>query len=68
MSKVDSLVSDLCEEIDHYKNKAEYWENKALYWRNLYNEKLNADLEHSQVMMSHLLDASLKLAKSDNLL
>lgn len=59
MKTYDILVSDLCEEIDYLKEQLKSAKIEAMHYKTEYNSLLSSSLNHSQKMMTNMLDVLL---------
>lgn len=54
-SRMEYLVTDLCEEIDFLKEKLALAREEAKHYKQEYNSLLSESLSHSQKMMNNVM-------------
>lgn len=70
--RIDSLIYNLCEEIDTLKEDVEYWKSKYEEMNKKYNDSLDASIKYSHKMGLSMVaiatndrELSEKIANSD---
>lgn len=63
---IDLLVSELCEEVDHYKNEAAYWKEKYEKERAENMKQLDRELEMAKKGVANALMFALAVKDSKN--
>ncbi len=58
-SKFDSLVQELCSEVDDLKSKLDEAKCREKYWHEQYQNLLQENLQHSQIMAENMLQVLL---------
>jgi len=65
LPRAEYLILDLCDEIDSLKARLDRAEAEVREWREKYHNLVQNDIEHSNVMMSGILQ--LCLAKTEDI-
>lgn len=52
MKRLDLLVSDLCEEVDFWKDRAESLEKELEIWKEKHRKSVSDSIHHSHEMMA----------------
>lgn len=65
-SRIDTLVSDLCEEIDTWKQEAKYWKEKYKESHADHMKLLNENLEYNQIMIGSILSIAFNSSEDEN--
>ena len=63
MKTINIKLIELCNEIDSYKEMAEYYKNKYEEYKKKYNDLLSEFIHHSNAMMNNVLDLMLNKEK-----
>lgn len=65
-SRIDTLVSDLCEEIDMWKQEAKYWKEKHDQASADHIKTVNESIKSNESMIGNLLMVALNSSEDEN--